>query len=209
MIKEKTELTRIAEKAKTNINEFDTLILKWERKINLKGWVAHKTLQPQDAQDLQQEVRLNIFERFGEFNPERSNFETWAFNRSRQVTRSWIRKRIRENNPIYKKGSRKKSKDSIYLKVVPIPEDFEIPYLPDFTEDNADDYVKEISEVLDLINMNEANRDITKQTLYLLAENKAKDVIASHLQVTKSKVDANIRRIRKAINLLEEARTMV
>lgn len=200
-MKARTELTEIAEKVKENPGEFDYLILKWSSKVNLKGWVTKKTFNHADADDLMQEVLINISTRFDEYDSARSNFETWAWNRCRQVIRSWIRSQIKEANPVLKKGY---NGQSIRGKVFGMPEDFDVA-APDVDNyEGFEMFVKSLNKNLERIQMMGSNVETTKRTLELLAEDKPIKEIAKVQGISKSKVMANIKRIRKAAMMFLE-----
>jgi len=204
----KTELTEMAIRAKEEPGVLDGILLKWQRKVKLEGWVRNKTLQDSDTNDLKQEVLMNIVERFGEYDEHRAAFETWAFNRARQVIRSWVRKRCLEKAPVLKKGFR--GRESIRGKIGPIPEGDIITY-PEGVGyvDEFEGHVQMIGTIISEMDMQERNRETTRKTFKMLAEEQTKKEIAEELGITKGKVEANIKRIRKAYGILEEAKMLV
>lgn len=207
-LRAKTRLTEMAETIRTNHGELDGLLLEWQRKVNLEGWVRYKTRNIEDAKDLKQEVLINIFERFGEFRPELSNFETWAFNRTRQVVRSWIRIRIRECNPICRKGYRGESR---YYKIVPFPEGFDIESPNSLISEIQPDslLVDALKIAIDNMTVQDSKREPTKQTLDLLYEGKKVKEIAEIMNTSTSQIRAHLNRIKKAYQYTEELESVL
>ena len=213
-----TELTEMAIKATEGRGELDGLLLKWSGKVRLDSWINRKTLCREDAQDLKQEVLINIYKglmmdegkKYGRFDPEKSNFETWAFNRARQIIRSWIRTRIRESRPLAIKGY--KGRESIRGQVIQMPEGYDAPVTksynnPVYSElnDSCDILVQGINDNLDVMKMQDRKREPTKNTLGFLKDGKTIPEIAETLQTSRGQVRAHIGRIRKATLLaLEE-----
>jgi len=205
MRQENTELTKMALEVQKGQGDFDGLILKWSNKIKLDGWVRNKTISSEDSKDLKQEVLINIFERITEFNSDLGNFETWAWNRCRQVVRSWIRKAIREKHPLVGKRSKKKG-------ITPSPATF-ISYEDWSTEADIICYdefyevtVDEIKMAINDLPMAVYNRQTTIETFKLLADNCPRKEIMETLGISGTKLNCNIKRIKKAITLLEEAK---
>jgi len=205
-IQVKTELTEIAIRAKDNRGELDGLLLKWANKVRLDSWVSRKTLRREDAQDLKQEILINIFQRFTEFNPTRANFETWCFNRARQIIRSWIRIQIRKSHPILKKGFRG---ESIMGRVCEIPDGFEVMAPDEISYDGVETMKAGIRDTLDLMKIQKGKLNPTKMTLEFLDEGKSVKQISQELQTSKSQVRAHIRRLRKAVNIMAEQDTVL
>jgi len=195
----RTELTEIAIKATESRGELDGLLLKWSGKVKLDSWVNRKTICREDAQDLKQEVLINIFERFGEFEPDKANFETWCFNRARQIIRSWIRKQIKERRPLLKKGYKGESKR---IQIVQMPEDYDAPdrfsKIPDVIDDRCEILVKNIKDNLNMMKIQRNKLEPTYKTLDLLQEGFNILEIADILQTTKPQIKAHIKRIRTA-----------
>jgi len=195
-----TELTGMVREirggSRDRINE---LLLSWSRKINLEGWTRANMLQKSDSEDLKQEILLNIFQRLDEYDDTRASFETWAFNRARQVTRSYKRSEIRKQNPVIMSG---KGKETVRAKMVTDEWDIEDKLTHD------EEYFTELLEMLKMaietLKMSEDNRKTTIETLELLAEEKTRRQIAEMQNVSRTKVDCNVRRLRKAGELVYE-----
>jgi RNA polymerase sigma factor (sigma-70 family) len=197
----RTELTEIAIKATESRGELDGLLLKWSGKVKLDSWVNRKTICREDAQDLKQEVLTNIFERFGEFEPDKANFETWAFNRARQIIRSWIRSRIKESRPIFMKGF--KGRETVRGAVVEMPEEYDAPSVDKHPiygcSDGCKILVKKINRNLDNMKMRPSKLIPTKKTLKFLQEDKEISEIAGIMNVSESQIKAHIGRLQRAV----------
>jgi len=208
-----TELTNRARKLKEGEGSFDGLIIDWARKARLEAWVRSQTLQEQDAKDLKQDILIDIFNRFEEFDDERGAFETWAFNRSRAITRSYRRSRTLEKIPVTKKGF--KDRPTVRGIVIGFQDLSEEIQMEEIEEDNT--YLTDLATVILQMDMNKKNRLTTFKTLRLLDEKSAnkerrkmaRKEIAEELNISKGKVNSNINRLRKAHELLEEARELI
>jgi len=198
-----TELTKLAVKTKEDKRFFNELITEWEKKVRLEGHTRRKTLQEHDSKDLKQEILINIFEKFKEYNPERASFETWAFNRSKSVTRSWIRKEVRRRHPILRKGYRKTK--TIEATIQFITNDFQIPEPRNPEVYEAGFLIEDLQSAINEMAIDKSNREPTLQTLDLLSEEKTTKQIAKILRVSIPKAYGNIKRIRKAYGLIVEA----
>jgi RNA polymerase sigma factor (sigma-70 family) len=213
-----TELTEMAIRAKEEPGILDNIVLKWQDKIRLEGWVRSKTLQMADAQDLKQEILINIVERFGEYNPELGAFETWAYNRARQIARSWIRVKATENKPVIKKGFHGESTRG---QIGPIPEGGIENIEQSRYDEGFEEHIQFVDMAIASLDMQESNRDITRKTFEEMADicgrlgekeegrkvtrQKLIKEVSNKLGISKTKAESNIRRIQKAYRLLEDA----
>ena len=197
------EITDMVRQVREGNGELDHVLVQWASKIRLDGLVRRKTFHEHDAHDLKQEILLNISTRIDEFNPDIAQFETWAFNRTRQVIRSWIRKEISRNNPVIVKGYRER--ETIRGKLTTI-EKVNEPIL-DITSDKEDfeNFILDIKVAIDETPMAIDNVSGTKLTLDYLADGHTRSEIARLMNTTENKVGSNIRRLRKSIKFLESA----
>jgi len=207
-----TELTEMAIEVKQGKGDLDGLLLRWAEKIKLEGMVYNKTIRREDANDLKQEILLNIFERLQEYNPERAEFETWAFNRARQVTRSYIRKEIKNQSPVIRKGY--KDRPTMRGVITGFPEGYDAIEAhnsidAELMEREVDELMTDLETAIDFSNMREDNIIPTKTTLRLLNDELDINEIAELTESKKSKIQCNIGRIRNAYNLLEEAKNLI
>jgi len=195
-------IKEIEEKKRENLNEIQILIIKWSDKINLDYLTRRKAFSKEDALDLKQEVLINIFERIQEYEPGRANFETWAWNRARQIIRSYIRKRIKDSHPIVKKGFRG---DSIRAQIVSIPEKYDIPtsYNPRECLDNMRSVlVDNIGRNLEAMRIHKDKLEPTKKTLEMILDGYNLNEIAEKLETSKSQIRAHYGRIGKAYMMI-------
>jgi len=103
-----TDLTKIAIKAQGGENVLDALFMQWSNKIKLGRVVEKKIPNHCDAQDVKQEVYLSLFEDLNKFNSEKSNFETWASWKMKEVISGFIRSEKRRRNPVLTSGKNQK-----------------------------------------------------------------------------------------------------
>jgi len=198
-----TELTRMAHEIKNGKGDFDGLLLKWSHHVKLDGWTKSKTISHEDAQDLKQEILINVWERFEEYDCQRASFETWAFNRSRSVTRSWIKKEIRRTHPIGKKGYRS---ESLEYTVVPFEEYYDSPELIQWDYEWYHQFANGLKDLyLNEISMKEKSRKSTEETYEMIVTGMmSREDAMEELNKSRSQIDCDIRRIRKALNLWRE-----
>ena len=199
-----TELARKVEQVGSGKKQvLNDLFLAWSKKVKLDWWVRRKTLQVHDAEDLKQEILINIFERFQEYDSTRASFETWAFNRARQVTRSFIRTKIKSQTPVQ---ATRKGKETLRVKLVSIPDEgIEDTEFSIDGELYYEELLENLKMAIDTIHMAGTNREHTKNTLDLLAEGKGRQEMSKILRVTPAKIDGDIKRIRKAAEILSES----
>jgi RNA polymerase sigma factor (sigma-70 family) len=172
----------------------DEILTTWADKVGLDTFCRRKTRFYGNAEDLKQEIFLSIFERLPEFNPEIAAFETWAFNIMRCKSRSWLRFRFNELHPVLKKTWNELTRRA---SVIPIPEDGVVNDVS--MVDDVEGLMKGIEEAIDKCRMLETNRAPAKQILRMMSEEKSKETMASELHISKSQLNAHIRRIRKAV----------
>ena len=189
-----TELTRMAHEIKNGKGDFDGLLLRWSHHVKLEGWTVNKTRNFHDAQDLRQEVMMNVWERFKEFNEQVASFETWAFNRTRAVIRSWVRREI------------KRTGMTIPLEIYHHDNQELIQYDYGVYED----YTREIKQYIEtkFVQTNRMQKNKLKTTLdtfeEILEKFRTKDETMLNLEISRSQLNCNLRRIGKAILDLEE-----
>jgi len=201
-----TELTRMAIQIQEGHGDFDSLLLNWSTKVKLEGWMKSKTLQEHDAQDLRQEVMIDVWNRFGEYRSNIASFETWAGMRARQIIRSWLRKIILQSKPVLKSGHYKETQRAQFVPIDYVSDE-ELSIQPDYTFYEM--YVSEVKLALKVLPMTTMNRRVTSRTFEYLTDGLDSKEIQRKQKISQSKFQCNVRRIRKAINLMEEAKELM
>jgi len=144
-IQKQTKLTKIAKEVKEGIGTFDFLILEWGNKVKLNRIVKEKTVSYEDAKDLRQEIYLNLFEKFNEFDCEKANFETWALWKMKETTTKFIRSEIKRHNPIL--ANKSKNREKQIGKIVSITSE-NLENLYEIKRDNFENKIKDIEELI-------------------------------------------------------------
>ena len=192
-----TELTRMAHEIKNGKGDFDGLLLKWSHHVKLEGWTINKTKSYHDAQDLRQEVMMNVWERFKEFNEQVASFETWAFNRTRSVIRSWVRKEIRRTGVM-----------------MPLEIYHETQELIQYDYAYYEECTREIKHYIEtkFVESGRMHRTKLKTTLdtfeEILEKFRTKDETMLTLEISRNQLNCNLKRIGKAILDLEEEKLL-